>query len=196
MLFSSPFCYSNDLSSILSPGDIAMLFFHPSSRFVKDHVLFMPIHLTGVLCPFCSSSFSPYQALLLFSTEVMSEIFLTPCSIHSRVPEVVCCDFIKYLFFLSSSYSIPFLFRRSVAQIISFLILLYLVLTCSSFLTECFQFCSSPLYSFLEVVQPRKVHWFHSFAKEATLFYLFLFRFPSGAILDLGTRSSRSGGVL
>ena len=25
---------------------------------------------------------------------------------------------------------------------------------------------------------------------------LFLFRFPSGAILDLGTRSSRSGGVL
>ena len=32
--------------------------FHPSSRFVKDHVLFMPIHLTGVLCPFAQVLFA------------------------------------------------------------------------------------------------------------------------------------------
>ena len=43
-----------------------------------------------------------------------------------------------------------------------------------------------------------KVLWSHSFVKEAISFYLtpFLFRFSSGAILDLGTRSSHSGGVL
>ena len=39
---------------------------------------------------------------------------------------------------------------------------------CSSFLTECFQLCSSSLYSFFQVVQPFKVLWFHSFVKEAT----------------------------
>ena len=30
---------------------------------------------------------------------------------------------------------------------------------------------------FLSTFQPLKVHWFHSFVKEATLSYLFLFRF-------------------
>ena len=38
--------------------------------------------------------------------------------------------------------------------------------------------------------------WSHTFGEEATLFYLFPFRFLSGEILDLGTRSSCSGGVL
>ena len=38
--------------------------------------------------------------------------------------------------------------------------------------------------------------WFHSFVKEATLFYLFLFRFSAVPSLDLGTRSLVSGGVL
>ena len=46
---------------------------------------------------------------------------------------------------------------------------------CSSFLTECFQLCSSPLYSFFQFIQPLKVLWFHSFVKEATQFYLFSF---------------------
>ena len=39
---------------------------------------------------------------------------------------------------------------------------------CPSFLTECFRPYSPSLYSFLEFVQPLKVLWFHSFAKEAT----------------------------
>ena len=67
--------------------------------------------------------FSPYQALHLFSTGVLSEIFLTPCSIHSIVPEAVCCDFIKYLLILSSYYSIPFSFQRSALRICSSLFL-------------------------------------------------------------------------
>ena len=67
--------------------------------------------------------FSPYQALHLFSTGVLSEIFLTPCSIHSIVPEAVCCEFIKYLLILSSSYSIPFLFNQSAARSCSSLFL-------------------------------------------------------------------------
>ena len=40
--------------------------FHPSSRFVKDHVLFMPIHLTRVLCHF---------AQVLFALSSLSSLF-------------------------------------------------------------------------------------------------------------------------
>ena len=46
-------------------------------------------------CAFWLKFSSPYQALHLFSTGVLSEIFLTPCSIHSIVPEEACCDFIE-----------------------------------------------------------------------------------------------------
>ena len=91
-------------------------------------VLVMLILLTGVLCPF-AQALSFYQVFHLFSTRVLSEIFLTPCSIHSIITEAVYCDFIKYFLILSCSYSIPFLFNRSAAQIISVLFLLYLVLT-------------------------------------------------------------------
>ena len=53
------------------------------------------------------------------------------------------------------------------------------------------QLCSILLSSF----QPLKGHWFHSFVKKQ-----FVLPFPlpffSGAILDLGTRPSCSGGVL
>ena len=41
---------------------------------------------------------------------------------------------------------------------------------CSSFLTECFQLCSSLLYSFFQFVQPCKVLWFYTFDKEAISF--------------------------
>ena len=41
---------------------------------------------------------------------------------------------------------------------------------CSSLLTVCLQSRSPPLYSFFRFVQPLKVHWFHSFVKEATCF--------------------------
>ena len=83
----------------------------------------MLILINRSVVTFLLKFFSPYQALHLFSTGVLSEIFLTPCSIHSIVPEAVCCDFIKYLLILSSSYSIPFLFIRSAARICSSLLL-------------------------------------------------------------------------
>ena len=68
---------------------------------------------------------------------------------------------------------------------------------CSSFLTECFQLCSSSLYSFFQFVQPLKVRGFTRLSKKQLSFTSSLpLPFLSGAILDLGTRSSRSGGVL
>ena len=93
-------------------------------------------------CAFWLKFSSPYQALHLFSTGVLSEIFLTPCSIHSIVTEAVYCDFIKYLLILSSSYSIAFLFNRSAARSCSPLFL---------FSNGVFSASSSPLYSFLEM---------------------------------------------
>ena len=53
------------------------------------------------------------------------------------------------------------------------------VLPCSSFLTECFQLCSSSFYSFFQFVQPLKVHGFTRFSKkQISLPLLFLFIFP------------------
>ena len=61
-------------------------------------------------------------------------------------------------------------------------------------------------WSMLNIVHLRRVisssfatsqgSWFHSFVKEATLFYLFLFRFSPAPSLDLGSRSLVSGGEL
>jgi len=48
--FSSPFFYSSDLSSILSSEGIVMLFSSLIILFCQDRVLFVLIHLTGVLC--------------------------------------------------------------------------------------------------------------------------------------------------
>ena len=68
---------------------------------------------------------------------------------------------------------------------------------CSSFLTECFQLRSSSLFSFFNLFNLARFFGFTHFSKKQLSFTLvFLFRCPSGAILDLGTRSSRSGGVL
>ena len=142
LAFSSPFSYFNDLTSILfflRHCDVS------SFRFVRIMLFSWFIHLTGVLCPFCSSSFI-LSSLHLFSTEVLPK----------------------------------------------------LVLSYSSFLTECFQLCSSPLLSFFQCAQPFQGSLVSLVCQRRNLVLplLFLFCFPSGAILDLGTRSSRSGGVL
>ena len=61
----------------------------------------------------------------------------------------------------------------------------------SSFLTDCLQSRSSL------IAQPLKVRGFTRSSKKQLSFTSYLpLPFPSGAILDLGTRSSRSGGVL
>ena len=55
LAFSSPFCYSNDISSIISFGGIVTLLFSLTISIREDRVLFLLIHLTGVSC-FHSSS--------------------------------------------------------------------------------------------------------------------------------------------
>ena len=77
----------------------------------------------------------------------------------------VLCPLLKFF----SSYQVSYHFSTGVLP--------EFVLPCSSFQMECFQLRSSLLYSFFPVVQPLVGLWFHSFVKEATLCYLFLFRF-------------------
>ena len=123
----------------------------------QDHILFLPFPI-GVLDHlfnlFILSSF------LLFSTGVLPAFFRSHSLLIPFQPEwlhVLPCRWSSSFmsFNLQGSRNVP----------------------CSSFLTECFQLCSSSLFSFFQFVQPRKVLWFHVFVKEATLFYLFLFRF-------------------
>ena len=90
-------------------------YIHPSSCFVKDHVLPFAYPFNRSIMFFIQVLLS-YHVLPPFSTEGLSEF----------------------------------------------------VLPCSSFLTECFQPCSSSLYSFFQFVRPRKVLWFHLFVKETT----------------------------
>ena len=94
----------------------------------------------------------------------------------------------------------------SSAQVLSFYqalhifptgVLFEFVLPCSFFLTECFQLRSFSLHSFFLVAQPCKVRGFTRLSKKQLNFTSSLPRpLFSGAILDLGTRSSCSGGVL
>ena len=68
---------------------------------------------------------------------------------------------------------------------------------CSSLITGCFQYRSSPLFSLFSFVQSLKVRGFTRLSKKQLSFTSSLpLPFFSGAILDLGTRSSCSGGVL
>ena len=60
------------------PGPLWCCSLHSSSR-IEDHVLFVLIHLTEVLCHLFKF-FSSYQVLHLFSTGVLSE-FVLPCSL-------------------------------------------------------------------------------------------------------------------
>ena len=145
----------------------------------EDRVLFMLIHLTGVLCHLFKF-FSSYQVLHLFSTGVLSEFDL-PCSLFiSFQPEwfqflLVHCTRHSQLCNLQGSHGVP----------------------CFYFLPQCSQLCSTPLCFFLSIFQPLKVLWFHSLSKKQLSFTPSLaLPFLSDAILDLGTRSSRSGGVL
>ena len=106
------------------------------------HYYSFPIVFNRSIVPLCSSSFRLIKPCISFQPECCLRFFLTPCSIHSIVPEAVCCDFIKYLLILPSSYSIPFIFNRSAARSCSPLFL---------FSNGVFSASSFPLYSFLEM---------------------------------------------
>ena len=121
---------------------------HPSPHFFEDRVLFLLIHLTGVLYHLFNI-FSSHQVFFSFLPECCpNSVILVPWLSH-YTGVVIFFWFLKLLFHVFQ----PTRFSN---------------VPCSSFLTECFQLCSSLLYSFFQVVQPFKVLWFHSFVKEAT----------------------------
>ena len=119
----------------------------------EDRVLFVLIHLTGVSCPLFKF-FSSYQVLHLFSTGVLSEFDL-PCSlIISFQPEWFQFLLVHYtrhsqLCNLQGSHGVSRF----------------------SFLIECSQFRSTLLCSSFKF-STSQGSWFHSFVREAALFYL------------------------
>ena len=155
------------------PEAVCCQFHQVSSHLVK--IMFNSFHLQSECCP--------NYIILIPSLSCFNRSVVVIDLYHS-----FCISFLleclHVLLVLGNTFLMPFNLQGSSN------------VPCSSFLTECSQLCSSPLYSFLEVVQPLQVLWFHSFVKEATLFYLFLFRFSPVPSLDLGTRSLVSGGVL
>ena len=142
------------------------------------------------------------------------------CSFHAYPFNRSVVSSLQVLFILSSLAS---LFNRSVVRIWYSLFLIYLVSTrvisipscplcssfialqlqgshdgpCFSFLSECYQFRSTPLCSFFQLFNLSKFFGFtHLLKKQLSFTSPLPLPFLSGAILDLGTRSSRSGGVL
>ena len=130
-----------------------MLLSSPIISFCQDHVIFMRIHLTGVSCPLFKF-FSSYQVLHLFSTGVLPEFLILIPSLSS---------------FNRSGFNIYLITKPLGTRRIP----------CSSFLTECFQLCSSLLFSFFHFAQPLKVHGFSRLSKKQfSLPLIILFLFP------------------
>ena len=156
-----------------------MLCSSPITSFCQVHVIFLLIHLTGVLCSLLSS-FHLIKSCISFQPECCPNLFFfVPCLSH---------------------------FNQSGSN--SFL---SIVLVIHSFATSKVHmvFLVSIFYNTaLNCVQLRCVLSFNFSTSQGSLVsllcrrsnlalpLLFLFRFLSGAILDLGTRSSCSGGVL
>ena len=121
---------------------------------------------------------------LPFTVEVLSKLYqsysFSILFIQSVVPSA------QVLVMLSSFIS---LFNQSAARIGSSLFLFSNggFSTLLIFVVFFLSICSTSQGSLVSLVCQRS---------NLVLPLLFLFRFPSGAILDLGTRSSRSGGVL
>ena len=143
-----------------------------------DHVLFVLIHLTGVLCHLFKL-FSSYQVLHLFSTRVMFE-FVLPCSLFISFQLewfqflLVHCTRHSQLCNLQGSHGVP----------------------CFYFLPQCSQLCSTPLCSLFQLFNLSRFFGFTLLSKKQLSFTSSLpLPFLSGAILDLRTRSSCSDGV-
>ena len=120
----------------------------------EDRVLFVLIHLTGVLCHLFKF-FSSYQVLHLFSTGVLSEFVLPYSLFISFQPE-----WFQFLLVHYTCHSQPCSLQGSHGVLFS--ILYHSALNCVQL--RCvlsFNFSTS------------QGSWFHSFVKEATQFYLF-----------------------
>ena len=142
--------------------------------FCQVQILFLPFPI-GVL-DHLFNIFSSYQVFLLFSTGVLSK-FCHSCSLAISVyrwghillvlEALISCLSTSWF----SSYPL-FLFSNGVFSTLFVFVVFFLSI------------CSTSQGS-----------WFHSFVKKQFVLPLPLL-FLSGAILDLGTRSSCSGGVL
>ena len=175
-----------------------MLLSSPITSFYQDHVIFLLIHLTGVLCshsssfilssfaslsdlsavwnpsyPLCHSFNSSGGSVLLTSSSIIPSsqvhVLVLPCS-NGVLPEF----FLSHLV-LTRVVPIP-----SCPLYSSFIALQPPMFTwCSLFLfsTAVLSIVFNSVVFFLSSFQPLKVHWCHPFVKEATLFYLFLFHF-------------------
>ena len=145
----------------------------------EDHVLFVLIHLTGVLCHLFKF-FSSYQVLHLFSTGVLSK-FVPPCSLFISFQPEWFNPFLSIVLVIHS-------FATSKV---------HMVFLVSIFLPQCSQLCSTLLCPFFQFFNLSRFFGFTLLSKKQLSFTSSLpLPFLSGAILDLGTRSSRSGGVL
>ncbi len=133
-----------------------MLLSFPIIFFCQDHVQFLSF-IVGVL----SNLDHPYFFSILFNWSV---VIIDPYhSLYiSFLPEclhvlLVHCNPFLMSFNLQGSSNVP----------------------CSSCLTECFQLCSSSLFSFFHFAQPLKVHGFTRLSKkQLSLPLIFLFLFP------------------
>ena len=127
----------------------------------EDRVLSMLTHLTRVLYLLCSSSFHLIKSCISFQSECYPNyIILIPSpSRFNRSARM-------YFLAIATLFLMPFNLQGSSN------------VPCSSFLTECFQLCSSMLYSFFQYVQPLKVRGFTCLSKkQLSLPLLFLFCF-------------------
>ena len=147
---------------------------------------------------FCGRSW--HFSSLFFYFNYLSSILLfrSHCDVTLFSHHLGSCSFRDYPFNRSVLPLCSSSFISSSLHLFSTEVLPKSVLSYSSFLTECFQLCSSPLFYFFQFVQPFQGSLVSLVCQWSNLVLplLFLFRCPSGAILDLGTRSSRSGGVL
>ena len=188
----------------------------------EDHVIFLLIHLTGVSCP--PFKFSHLIKFCLPSQpECRLKSFLPLVPFFHQFRRQCVVNFIEYPLILSRSCSISSIYSRNAVKIISFLFILisfqpewfqFLLVHCTRhsqlcnlqgshgvpcfyFLPQCSQLCSIPLCSFFQLFNLLRFFGFTHLSKKQLSFTAYLpLPFPSGAILDLGTRSSCSGGVL
>ena len=119
--------------------------------------------------------------MLLFSSSIFPTWQVLVNSFHFRTE---CCP--NYVILIPWLYRCSFIFFGVVSScFMSFNLQGSRDAPCYSFLTE-FSYSFISVVLFFHLVQPLKVLWFHSFVEEATLFYLFLFRFYP--VISLGSR--------
>ena len=150
LAFSSPFCYSNDISSTISFGGIVTLLFSLTISIREDRVLFLLIHLTGVLRHLFKFFFILSSLASLFNrsaVRICSSLFLVYL-VSTRMVSIPSCPLYSSFIGLQPprfTWCSLFLFSTTVLSIVF-----------------------NSVVFFLSTFQPLKVLWFHSLVEEAT----------------------------